>query len=507
MTIGIPSASSRAESLSAPLLTPRGFFVFLSLVMIALWLIRSLAFPATGGDDSEQIVFAQYLAIGYFPRNPPLYTWLVIAAQQVFGISVLAVASVKFAAMWGSCALSFVAGRMVLQDDRLAVLVGLSPLGMFLVFWGSVIGLTDTTLAMLFCLLTFVVFLRLRESGHPRWFVALGLCAGLGLLSKYGYGVFLLALLAAALCDGPGRRRLLRPALLLSIVALVAVVTPYGLWFTDYTDKPMATDVRIGALAAIWRLFGAAVGALAPLWLLLAGFFPFALRALPGPVDDRAALRRLIGIQLICVLLIFAVVVAVSGLKARENYMFVLILLPLYFFARVQAVPLRERAIAGFALTVAVIATGATAVLAGKAYLEPLWCEDCQRQLPFDAWSRRIAAAGFEGGTIVGDWWPFPIAGNMKVRFPEARAISVKHPLAVPPDPRAGTADDGSCLLLWGRPERRETLIRFANGNLGAGIDRNTPGVAATAPIRFTGGKHEVPLYYILLKDGAGRCR
>jgi Dolichyl-phosphate-mannose-protein mannosyltransferase len=507
MTIGTLSPPGAAGTVSARLLTPRGFFVFLSLVMVALWLIRSLAFPATGGDDSEQIVFAQYLAIGYFPRNPPLFTWLVIAAQQVFGVSVLAVASVKFAALWGSCATLFVAARMVLRDERFAVLTGLSPLAMSLVTWNSVIGLTDTTLVMFFCVLTFVVFLRLRESGEPLLYIAMGVCAGLGLISKYGYGIFLLSLLFAALFDGKARGRLLAIKSLMAVVALVIVVTPYAMWFNGYTDKPMATDTRLGAVDALRSLASAVAGGLAPLWVVMLIFFPFALRAIHDPHDDRAALRRLIGIQLVGALALFAVVVLVSGLKARVNYMFVLILLPLYFFARVQAAPLRERAIAWYGLAVAAIAVGATAFLAGKAYLEPLWCTQCERHLPFDAWSREIAAAGFERGTIVGDWWPFPIAGNMKVHFPQARVVSVKHPLAIPPARHPDAAGGGSCLLLWGTPERRSAVIQFANVHLGARIDGDPAGAAVTAPIRFTGNKHEVSLYYLLVKNGAGQCR
>ena len=117
----------RAPWLARPalaLMTARGFVLFLSALMLALFLIRSLAFPGTGGDDGEQIVFAQYLAIGYYPRNPPLYAWLVHGAQYVFGVSVMAVSAVKFLAVWGTCAAVFACGRLLYRDDRLAALAG-----------------------------------------------------------------------------------------------------------------------------------------------------------------------------------------------------------------------------------------------------------------------------------------------------------------------------------------------------------------------------------------------
>ena len=505
MTDAAVTPAAWPERLARPLMTARGFFCFLSAVIAVLWLIRSLAFPGTGGDDGEQLVFAQYLAIGYFPRNPPLYSWLVIAAEQVFGVSVLAVAAVKFLSIWGTCAALFASGRILFRDDRYAALAALSPLAMYLVFWDSVTGLTDSALAMLLCALTFLIFQKLRAGPHPGWCLALGVTAGLGMLSKYGYGIFLLSLIAGACFDGTSRRRLLRIESLLALAAMAAVATPYGLWFVGHRHEIMASDTRVGVAAGLGYLAGAAAGALVPLWLLLPLFFPRALRPAPGATEDRAALRRLIGIQLVSAILFLGAAVAVSGLKARGYYMFVLILLPLWFFMRVQAGGWRGRAAAGFALAVAAIPVGAAAALAAKAWLEPLWCEECQRQLPYDAWSRQLRAAGFAHGTIVADWWPYPLDGNIKVRFPDARVVTVKHPHAIPP----ANAVPGSCLLLWNSPERRSSVVGFANDRLDAGIESQAETVLShvTAPIRFTEGKRQVSLYYLLLKGGAGRCR
>jgi 4-amino-4-deoxy-L-arabinose transferase-like glycosyltransferase len=493
------------ERLAQPLMAARGFFFFVSAVLAAQWLIRSLAFPGTGGDDGEQLVFAQYVAIGYFPRNPPLYSWLVIAAEQVFGVSVLAVAAVKFLSIWGTCAALFASGRIVFRDDRYAALAGLSPLAMYLVFWDSVTGLTDSALAMLLCALTFLIFLKLRERPHWGWYAALGAAAGLGMLSKYGYGIFLLSLTVAACFDQTARRRLLRMESILALATMAAIVAPYGLWFIDHRHETMASDTKVGIAAGIGFLAGATAGALTPLWLMLPLFFPRAFRRVSDALEERAALRRLIGIQLIWALVFLAVAVAVSGLKARGYYMFVLILLPLWFFARVQAGGWRGRAATQFALAAAAIPVVAAGALAAKAYFEPMWCEKCERQLPYDAWSRQLRAAGFTHGTIVADWWPYPLDGNIKVRFPEARVVTVKHPHAIPPMAEVS----GSCLLLWGSPERRNNVVGFANDRLAAGIGQEQTSVLShvTAPVRFTEGKHQVSLYYLLLKDGAGRCR
>jgi hypothetical protein len=154
-------------------------------------------------------------------------------------------------------------------------------------------------------------------------------------------------------------------------------------------------------------------------------------------------------------------------------------------------------------VVIAAIPMGAAVALAGQALLEPLWCRKCERQLPYDAWSRHLRTAGFTQGTIVADWWPYPLDGNFKVRFPQARVVTVKHPYAIPP----AAETPGACLLVWGARQRGPTVIAFANERLGAGISVDTPVRAYAASIRFTDDRHIVLLYYLLVKDGAGSCR
>jgi len=75
------STAPRALSSRLPWTHPLFWFAAISLAHVAM---RLLASPALKWDEAEQILWTQELALGYGPQ-PPLYTWLQWAMNQVFG--------------------------------------------------------------------------------------------------------------------------------------------------------------------------------------------------------------------------------------------------------------------------------------------------------------------------------------------------------------------------------------------------------------------------------------
>ena len=73
-----------------------GFHLLVGAFVTAAFVLRAFLFPGIGGDDGEQLVFAQFLAGGYQTRNPPLYTWLVILVQSALGVGIAATLAVRF---------------------------------------------------------------------------------------------------------------------------------------------------------------------------------------------------------------------------------------------------------------------------------------------------------------------------------------------------------------------------------------------------------------------------
>ncbi len=479
--------------------TPFGFHLFVAGLLAALGVIRTLGFAGLGGDDGEQLVFAQAFALGYGARNPPLYTWLVILAQQLFGATAAAVAAVKLALLWAMYALLYASARRVLADDRLAAAAALSPLALYVVGWDAILGLSHTVLAMTLAVAGFDVVVRLREGAHAGWSLALGAVAGLGLLAKYGFALFLVSLLAAALTDPVLRRLLLARPSLAALAVAAAIVAAPAAWLAGHWPDVAAEAAPVEPGAALLHTAKAAAGFLLPLALVLAVLFPRALR--PGSGAAPTPWRRILGLQLVLAVVLFAALAAATGTRVRDHYMAVLILFPLWFLAQAQAAGVDRRRLTGFLAALVAAGPGLAGALAIKAALEPLWCEGCERHLPYDAFAAELRAKGFDRGTIVADWHPYPLAGNLKARFPESRVVSVKHPRVVPPR----TGADGSCLVVWLRPDRQADVVGVANRALAAGFAADAAAEELAAPMRLTG--RPVRLRFVLAAEGAGDCR
>lgn len=203
------TATGLSAAIGRRLLSARGAFGLWAVLLVLLWALRAFLFPGTGADDAEQLVHSQTWAWGYGPRNPPLFTWLVIGAQQVFGITVASVVFVKFTLLGGALLLLYRIARRMLGDERLAALAVLAPLGFYYVAWDIVFNFTHTAMLTFGVCLTVQAFLSLAERPDWRRYLVFGAAVGIGALAKYNYLIFLGAFLAAALTDPALRRTVL----------------------------------------------------------------------------------------------------------------------------------------------------------------------------------------------------------------------------------------------------------------------------------------------------------
>jgi len=104
----------------------------------------------------------------------------------------------------------------------------------------------------LFWVLAAYAFVRLRASGNPRWWLAIGAAIGLGMMSKYTMGFFALGIVAAVLFT-EARRDLRSKWLWIGVTLSVALFLPNAFWQArnhfislEFLKHIHARDVRIG---------------------------------------------------------------------------------------------------------------------------------------------------------------------------------------------------------------------------------------------------------------------
>ncbi|HAD88499.1 MAG TPA: hypothetical protein DCG48_14150 [Rhodospirillaceae bacterium] len=486
-------------------------------VMLALLVLRAVLFPGTGGDDGEQLIFSQFFQWGYQVRNPPLYTWLVMAVAEVTGPGLWAVNIVKFALLTAMYLFLWRASLRLFATPVMAGLAALSPVLMYFVAWEVVTGFSHTVLTACLYAAVLWLLLRLRDGGQGRVgdYALLGLVIGLGAMSKYVFWLFLISLIAAAMTDRDLRRRLILPRIAVTLAVAAAVMAPHYHWLLPRLGilEGQAGDVAGEGAAFSLRGLGhaakAAAGFLSPYWLIMLACFPAAFKRLPvgSPLHPMA---RVIGLQIALVLIMTVIgTLTLPEFRIRTHYMFVLLFAPLWMLLRAEAAgaaPGRQGAY-GLALSAALIA--APLGLAGKFLFEPLFCGRCQHHIPYDALAKGIRDLGFTGGTIVAHWHPDPLPGNLRIRFPDARVISTKHGDVIPPL-KDGANDQ--CLVVWSADAPRDgrpPAVGGANQLLSAGIPKDAPTRLIAAPLAgpslLTGGKTAV--LGVVLTPGNGSCR
>lgn len=262
--------------------------------LIAVWVLAHavLKFVQDSGmdiDSAEQVYFAQSWQLGYGTRQPPLYTWLLLAFKPAFlnweatleGARYL----VLLAWLGGLQALARVCGA----TPRVQARVLLAHLGLMLVMWRVHDSLTHTVLAAALTLWGSVAVVKALQ--WPLWWPVVGVLAGLACLAKLNAALWCVASLLSA-CGvlwqqartGPTlatSRRALVPHLLCLLLALalcMALLWPFMQWWLAQRDGSVALARRIVAsneALAWWRpLAEVAAGTLEYLLLtplLLAG--------------------------------------------------------------------------------------------------------------------------------------------------------------------------------------------------------------------------------------------
>jgi 4-amino-4-deoxy-L-arabinose transferase-like glycosyltransferase len=485
------------------------FLVLLGLYAGAHVGLRLALSPVVAIDDAREALFSQTLQPGYLPRQPPLYNWLAWAGVRVLGVNAAALIVCRYLTLGLAYLFLYLSAVRVLGSRRLAFLAAFSLLLMGPFNWDVHEELTHSLAALAAAAATFYALLRVERSGHALAYVGLGVAIAAGFLAKFSYGFFAGSLLLATLATPAYRRRILSPRITLTLGTAVALCLPYGLWFAHRElslvrmfVEEVRPESRAGYAGGVARGVGH-LGRMLGIYLM-----PFALvfpavfwRARPrGPGGDVAA-RRLLGALLLIELgLVVLGILAGSLTFLKFRWLMpAFCLVPLLAFAWIDQAaldrPMLRRYAVALGIAEAVVILGLTLnVLRGDAFAPPT-----RLNTPYDLVAGALVDAGFSRGTIAaGDG---PLAGNLRLRFPDSRVVRLTNPDYVPP--RTG---EGQCLVVWEEPLGNPfALLAWMRASLQADV--------AGEPVRSVSVRYhharELPLRvgYVLLPAGRGSCR
>lgn len=443
--MGAPAldGAARADRRRGLLLVLAGVLLYVALHMG----FRLLASSTLGEDDTLEQILVQDLRVGYDPRQPPLYDWVLWAVQQATGPTLVSFLAIKYAALTGTALLLYLSAYRILQDRLWALLTVECLALIYQIAWRFHEGFTHEVLAMLAVAATLWSFLRLVDRGSPGDHVLFGLIGGLGLLTEPNYGVYQLCLWGAALVDARIRQRISVPRVLLAAVLALAIASPFTLWVASDaahwqqifrpSTKGHVRDALIGLKDAVRGPFMY----LAPLIVIVPAVFPAAIATawadLRSGIGVRPPARALetppLELLVLRTVLIAIVLSVAGGLLLGIGGYAMHVLMPLYVTSVVWLMGVAKRSagsqarlplLAKLALAIAVIAF--LARMANMFVLDPV-CGKCRWGIPYAGLAAELRSDGFASdGTIVAI--NDELAGNIRQHFPQAQVVTRRDP-------------------------------------------------------------------------------
>jgi hypothetical protein len=332
--------------------------LFAVLACALIWgTLPAVLLLAPYGDNVEQLNWSHALQWGYF-KHPPLPTWLLWAAIDVFGPSAVLTYALAMACVALALALLWLAARQVLEPRLALIALLVSTANYYLMGRGSLLN-HNTVMLPFVALSAWAVLKIVRGAGWPMWLV-LGLAQAFGLLTKYQMGLVVIANMAALLAAGVHRQPRFARHLALAAGATLLPLAPHVWWLYDhhfttfqYAGENLLADLGpLGRLEVCIGFLAQQAVRLAPAVLALALTRWVAAAMGPGsaaPVqdapaatpNDAAAMRALAVLALLPIAGI-VLMTLVGGVAAQNHWgASTTLLIPLLLLSRMRVIGAR----------------------------------------------------------------------------------------------------------------------------------------------------------------------
>ncbi|MCR9228065.1 MAG: glycosyltransferase family 39 protein [Flavobacteriaceae bacterium] len=186
-------------------------------------------------EDAEQAYYTQSWRLGY-DDQPPLYTWVQKAANTIFGLSKFSLSFLRGVLYAATLAGLYFLAKKILNNDRKAQLVVLST-ALVPVFADFALRRLSHTLLLCFAVvLSCLALARLKERKSIWNYVFLGICLGIGMLSKYNYVLLVAAMSIAVWFSKDLREIVLDIKIFISVIIGLLLFLPHLYWIfsSDY---------------------------------------------------------------------------------------------------------------------------------------------------------------------------------------------------------------------------------------------------------------------------------
>lgn len=205
----------------------------LFIAAVTLFRVVMLAFNGTDlfVDEVQYWAWGQNLDWGYFSK-PPMIGWVIRTVTDIAGSDAPFWVRVAAPVFHGAAALAVIWAALAWVDRWVAAWAGAIYVAMPLVTIGSALISTDTMLLPFFALAV-GFYGRLILTPSAMFAVGLGVCVGLGLMSKYAMIYFVLGAVLVWLLQ-PAQRIRLTDAAIAAVFAL-AVFAP-NIWWNIAND-------------------------------------------------------------------------------------------------------------------------------------------------------------------------------------------------------------------------------------------------------------------------------
>ncbi len=453
---------------------PRFVLSAILAYLAAHFAIRLAMGPGLGVDDAEQALFAQHYAWAYRYRAPPLFTWWLTTLSQVMPVGALALALLRYTLLGILYGFIYLTARRLLTDARLAALSVYSFAAIGTFAEGVHQNLTHSTTLAALIAITWYIFVRLAANPALKWYLALGVAFGLGVLAKWNFVIFAAALPLACLLRGNSRGlvwtwKTIAAGMIAALIVLPTFVATLQMGpppgedvqsVFDAAAGPGLAAIAEGTLKLVETTITYALPLLpivlivfaAPLWRSLHGYWAAAPTQSDSATTSAAIYRpdaMLVGATIaIGLALLWGFVLVLGATEFKVRYVYpVLLILPVWLVMVIAPGRPSHRAVSLFAIILA----AATLFVIGKrvgTITGAVDCDLCMEMQPYPELAAQLRQAGYNGGgTILAT---DTIAGNLRGVFPQARIIDPNYRRTRWP-PAAGpeSVEQAACLFVW----------------------------------------------------------